>query len=1841
MKTTPSYKNILQKLVLVLSIFFNTLIVAQTYPVQVTPQLIPPYSLKISDYATTTSEKLYVNILLTDVNEVGRRVRLKMYIEGQGLAITTQDVIIGETPIYLDGGINTRLSNLDLQPYFQLNNLVGITPGQYNSPLPNGGYDFCFEVYDYFTNHKLSGKNCTTAYLLQNDPPILNLPFNDNIITATNPQNILFTWTPRHSNVSNVQYEYTLKELWDVQNPQASFLASVPFYQTTTHSTTLLVGPEAPQLLSGKIYGWQVRAFVSDGINETSVFKNDGKSEIFWFKYLEDCSAPTFVISQALTAESVQVNWQISDHLRYRIQYRKKGFSDDDWFEVNSYTNEGKIFNLEANTVYEFRVGGECTQLSGFAYSNIQEFTTPTTDEAAYYNCGLMPQINITNKEPLPKLGVNETFTAGDFPVVTREVSGSNGTFSGWGYITLPFLENIKEIVDAVNIVSDAILDDGNDKNGSESINIGKFTRIKVVFSGVSINSSYQLTDGVVVTDYDANWSNIIDIDDLVDDIAGDDGDVSNYDASNLDIKDVDVDDSGNIVVTTEDGETHVVISDKPVTITDKNGDQWTVKEDGSVEEGKAADGGVPNKDNTSGVASSGSVKEITSKDVRVKFIPSGYYSTDKYNENIKSSKYKKEYEFVKTHDKKEYSVLYKLISDIPDHENDIIKAEVTFANGKTQKDVVFKTKQGVKVETTWSNDSIATLALKRRFKFAKDEILATVKPKDSTKKYTVAGKLNTWHAQQKNINLTLVSVNGTPISGVGDRINKIYNKAGIKFNIKEDNLTLNIKSLEVGDSDLLSHYTEDEKTIINAFKKKGTKKDQYYLFFLDDDKVDLKGFMPLKRQFGFVFKTKDAGRIAAHELGHGIFGLKHPFDQYNASGAKEENHYLMNNGEGIAFSHMDWQKLHAPGIQLYWFQGDEAGEFANSYALTPNFKFVYINNSKTIHTRATRANMLITGTLPGFKIVNPSTNKVTKEYTWNFVKERYVNDRDSTDVYSTTLRNKLPQKKSVNLFFNLNKGCGQKSYINLSYDEIKDHQEAITSGKNGVEQKIINMISSYTSTRSKGIACSSDVEANSSVWREISIDCTSPDILDLLENDIKKIGDLVNETNNAKIVEVINQMHYKCVFENVDKEKLSKLFFRLGSDSTIRNGQEKAIVKLLRFIGKDDVQNFVTKLKEDIGQQTLFENLVKRFDDSVFYIFGDNNETSLLHLLANRIKKLTEDQDKWYFINTLIKIKYDKVVKEENKKVFIYELLATTKEYLNLKDKMPRLVDLFANMLIDDCKGLSDYKIVFDLSIDRLNNREAFSTFTQGDKIDFKIKKSGKPDAFCTAKVNSVFSDWSWVKPVNFGISCGPSELVDVIYTNHIINSKTVKINDVFVWAKYYWEHKSTLDDLFSNNLVEYLKIFKEQLNIHLKNVKVENSNFWKDTNIVCDNLKDIFNQININENSTSLSKVDSKDRLKILKTYFSCTNDFSSVSFQEIDNALLKLLSSFDDTDVSILKTIEEIGIDSIFDKLKAKETSKTIGKIAVWMGGQIHNTGHFKDVVIESLINDKGEFKKEKLLGLESDLDIFKFGESIDNFSSTIKNKNQFKIKDQLLDYNQKVVVYVAGDFEFLGQKFKQGSVITMPMIQAYAMSNSNRAIVNDKIMWLSIDAVTMVFGVGEVMVFFKAGNIIRKSIVALDLVSSAAGIAETLINNNTLSPEGRFKLQMISIATSIPSMLTSIKKVDNLVYTIDDILSEVNTIKNIKEKTTLLEYVKVIKKRLKLDIETRIIELGYTVNETNKIVEVIKKMKLKETSINSLLIDIKSNSKFKDLLKTKPSKGVEAWNILKKYGEKICN
>tara|TARA_R110000764_G_scaffold1503_1_gene6093 strand:- start:144323 stop:146152 length:1830 start_codon:yes stop_codon:yes gene_type:complete len=68
-------------------------------------------------------------------------------------------------------------------------------------------------------------------------------------------------------------------------------------------------------------------------------------------------------------------------------------------------------------------------------------------------------------------------------------------------------LEKYKEAIDVANIVSEG------------DINIGKFSRIRVEFDNIKINTDYQLVEGMVETSYDANWSNVESVDEFINDI--------------------------------------------------------------------------------------------------------------------------------------------------------------------------------------------------------------------------------------------------------------------------------------------------------------------------------------------------------------------------------------------------------------------------------------------------------------------------------------------------------------------------------------------------------------------------------------------------------------------------------------------------------------------------------------------------------------------------------------------------------------------------------------------------------------------------------------------------------------------------------------------------------------------------------------------------------------------------------------------------------------------------------------------------------------------------------------------------------------------------------------------------------------------------------------------------------------------------------------------------------------------------------------------------------------------------------------------------------------------------
>ncbi|AEV98069.1 hypothetical protein A4D02_14470 [Niastella koreensis] len=485
----------------VLLLLLQVTLHAQVYPVQVVPQLLPPYTLNFSDYYQGTQEKLVVLLTNTDLTKPALQVRLKMSIQGQSAKFRSRDGVY-YPPITLDGGAPQRITLSDLAPYFNLDNLdiEGVTRSQFqqNQKLPEGFYQFCFEAYEYNTNRLVGRSNCAMAWISLQDPPLLNLPVKGESIAYKDPANIIFQWTPRNmgspTSAFNTEYEFTLVELWDNGiAPEAAFGTTQPLYRTTTQATTLLYGPSEPLLIPGKRYGWRIRAQASDGSQNTDAYRNNGYSEIYWFTYQRDCPMP-FNVQSEVSGGRATITWNASiQQTRFTIDYREKGQTDNQWYTVNSSTNRVMLYDLKQDKQYEYRVGAFCDAASGAfpangaVYSDIKSFTIDGSSAGEGGGCNILqPDLQVANRNPIQSLLSGEIITAGDFPVKLITVQGQ-GNFSGTGYITIPF--------------------------------IGKVA-VKVRFSGITVNTDKQLIGGVIETTYDKEEKQLVDVNDLTGDPA-------------------------------------------------------------------------------------------------------------------------------------------------------------------------------------------------------------------------------------------------------------------------------------------------------------------------------------------------------------------------------------------------------------------------------------------------------------------------------------------------------------------------------------------------------------------------------------------------------------------------------------------------------------------------------------------------------------------------------------------------------------------------------------------------------------------------------------------------------------------------------------------------------------------------------------------------------------------------------------------------------------------------------------------------------------------------------------------------------------------------------------------------------------------------------------------------------------------------------------------------------------------------------------------------------------------------------------------------------------------------
>jgi hypothetical protein len=992
----------------------------QLYPVQVIPQIIPPYSNKLVEYTDSSVNRMQLQMVTTDLTVINRPVYLKMYIEGNGIKAQSRDLIQGVQPLFINGGDILSLSGMELAPYFQLRNLDGISQNTYANLLPDGMYSICYEVYDLVTRKRLSQKSCAHMYLVLNDPPILNLPLDKDKVLENDFTNIVFSWTPRQINALNVSYTFEIKELRDpnVSGPYA-FDLGLPVHKVTDiRSTTLLYDQLMPTLVAGKRYGWRVKATSFSGLAANSVFKNDGYSEVRSFTLTKDCGAPSGILPLPNGSNAIKLNWQgAPTHLKYHVQYRKEGVVGAEWFDRYVLNNHTIITDLEPGFTYEFRVGGTCEAevypaQPNYSYSEIVRYEIKQSkDKDKDFSCGLKADTKITNHEPMVNLVVNESFYAGDFTVKILNLEGTGSSvYTGVGSIYVPYLG----------------------------------ITLAVEFKNIQINTDYQLISGVVETAYDKNWENVKNPNEQ-------NKKESLYEEVEFEIKEITVDSEGNPKLVGTNGEQKILEKNKDYTIVDGADKEWTIPSDFDGKEpiteptGVKAKTGVPKPENTNGVGKDGQVTEFSAKELRISFenASDAVYAFDNASGASASSKYGALYKKVKA----EY-LPYKAVEN---GKTDKVIARVKFTGEAVKLDSLsldFKTSAGSAIAFVKNSDTEYELTVKGSFKYAEDQIMAVYKP-EGEEKYVVAGAMQLIHLNAITLPLKIVPTSKTvDAEKLKQELIKIYSRSGVT--VKADVLDLyadgqlDVSEVSKDDKKFLSSYTPSEQKFIEQYFSSHDQEAAFYLF-VSNKEGGLKGRMPIQSQFGFVSDPDGMTSMAltaAHELGHGAFELQHPFTQYSTTGGAANS--MMDIPPGVDFNQVDWKQMNMRKFSLKTvIQNKGDGALQGAVWINPLGKPFKLDGSLEEANNEyimTDGQMVKNGAVRGFSVYNKD-NRVIYRWVNKDGKKGYYSESGGVLVVHSSYKeldeSTLDNNTKVNLY-HANGGCDKDEHFTTTYGYVK-----------------------------------------------------------------------------------------------------------------------------------------------------------------------------------------------------------------------------------------------------------------------------------------------------------------------------------------------------------------------------------------------------------------------------------------------------------------------------------------------------------------------------------------------------------------------------------------------------------------------------------------------------------------------------------------------------------------------------------------------------------------------------------------------------------------------------------
>ncbi len=272
---------------------FQTGVQAQIFPVQTNSNVFSPAPVYLSDYYGMSASPWQITLKYLDFNQGSRNVLLYLSISGGNIHMRTSDEAARNNGLTLMAGAVQTLSGDKLDPYLNLSNIKvsGIQLAELESDLrlPEGVYDFCFEVYDELTGEKLSETSCAQVWINLNDAPFVNAPQCGELIKADLATPINFIWQQAGINSPGslgTEYQLTLFEIMGFHRDPVSAISNGQvlevFRSDWQFETSYQYGFNEVALEEGKQYAYLVQA---RDIGGRSIFKNSGFSQVCWFNY--------------------------------------------------------------------------------------------------------------------------------------------------------------------------------------------------------------------------------------------------------------------------------------------------------------------------------------------------------------------------------------------------------------------------------------------------------------------------------------------------------------------------------------------------------------------------------------------------------------------------------------------------------------------------------------------------------------------------------------------------------------------------------------------------------------------------------------------------------------------------------------------------------------------------------------------------------------------------------------------------------------------------------------------------------------------------------------------------------------------------------------------------------------------------------------------------------------------------------------------------------------------------------------------------------------------------------------------------------------------------------------------------------------------------------------------------------------------------------------------------------------------------------------------------------------------------------------------------------------------